>query len=361
MVFGVTKMKKVLVVFGGVSSEHDVSCVSASNVIENIPRDKYEVFAIGITKGGEWFLYEGEPSLLPQDKWLSSGKCVKAVISPDRDDRGILVFRKDRVEKITIDVVFPVMHGKNGEDGTIQGLLELAGIPFVGCDALSSACCMDKAVTNTLADSQGIRQAKWLSIIKQNYIKDGSAFIDKAIEYLGFPIFVKPANAGSSVGISKANDEKTLREAIDKAFLQDRKVVLEEFVDGYEVECAVLGNYEPMPTVVGQIIPANEFYDYEAKYNDDNSRLLIPADLSLEKQEEVREAAVKAYNALGCSGLSRVDFFVTKKDGVVMFNEINTIPGFTSISMYPKLSEQSGIPYPKLLDRLFKLAQEKWN
>ena len=352
-------LKNVLVVFGGVSSEHEVSCVSASFVMANIPTDKYTVYAIGITKQGEWYLFEGEASELPEDRWLSSGKCTKALVSADRADGGVIVFRESGIEKIKIDAIFPVLHGKNGEDGTIQGLFELSGIPYVGCDTLSSACCMDKAVTNTLADNNGIKQAKWLSIILSQYNKDSSDFIRKAEEYLGYPIFVKPANAGSSVGISKAIDEQSLRNAIDTAFVQDKKIVLEAFVDGYEVECAVLGNSEPMPTVVGQIVPANEFYDYEAKYNNDNSLLYIPAKITLEQQEGVRRTAVKAFQALGCSGLARVDFFVTKKDGEIIFNEINTIPGFTSISMYPKLCEQSGIPYPKLLDRLFKLAIER--
>ncbi|MEG2719917.1 MAG: D-alanine--D-alanine ligase family protein [Oscillospiraceae bacterium] len=349
-------MKKVLVIFGGVSSEHDVSTVSASNVIDNIPCKSYEVYSIGITKDGEWYLYEGKSSLLPNDKWVESGKCTKAIISPDRADGGILVFRKSGIEKIKIDAVFPVLHGKNGEDGAIQGFLELAGIPFVGCDMLSSACSMDKAITNTLADDAKISQAKWRAIDEYNYKKSQKEFVDEAIEYLGFPIFVKPANAGSSVGITKAKDKKELINGIDVAFSCDRKIVLEEFIDGVEVECAVIGNNEPMASVVGEIIPENDFYDYESKYESSISKLYIPARLSLEKQNEVRTAAVAAFTALSCSGLSRVDFFVRKSDGEVIFNEINTIPGFTEISMYPKLMEQSGVPYPKLLDRLFKLA-----
>ncbi len=359
MVFGVIDLKNALIIFGGVSSEHSVSCVSASYVINNVPKDKYNIYKLGITTDGKWYLFEGDSSLLPGDKWLESGKITKAIISPDRNDKGIIVFRENGIENIKIDVVFPVLHGMNGEDGTMQGLLELSGIPFVGCDALSSACCMDKAVTNTLADSAGIPQAKWISTIKEDYLKTKDEFLSKAEDYLCYPIFVKPANAGSSVGISKAADRRTLEEAMEIAFKEDNKVVLEAFVDGYEVECAVLGNYDAQPMTVGQIKPANDFYDYEAKYENDNSELYIPARIPETQQKEVQRLAVKTYKALGCAGLSRVDFFVTKDDGKVMFNEINTLPGFTSISMYPKLCEHSGIPYDELIDRLFTLAMER--
>lgn len=351
-------MKKVLVLFGGVSSEYEVSCVSAYNVINHIPHDKYEVYAIGITKDGEWFLFDGDAALLPDDKWLECGNCKKAVISPDRNDHGIIIFDDEKIKKIHIDACFPVLHGKNGEDGTMQGLLEISGIPYIGCNTLSAAVCMDKEFTNTLADAAGIKQAKWLHTNEYSYAKASEEFVKKAVDYLGFPIFVKPANAGSSVGISKAVDEAGLKNGIKNAFQYDKKVVLEEFIDGFEVECAVIGNREPMASAVGQILPCNDFYDYDAKYISD-SKLLIPADLTLEKQNEVRAVAVAAYTALNCTGLSRVDFFVDRKNGDVIFNEINTMPGFTQISMYPKLMEQSGVPYPKLLDKLFKLAIER--
>ncbi len=352
-------MKKALIIFGGASSEHFVSCVSASYVISNIPTDKYEVVTVGITRDGEWYLYEGDVSFLPEDKWLENGKITKAVLSPDRKDKSLIVFRDDKVEKIKIDVAFPVLHGKNGEDGTIQGLLELSGIPYVGSDCRSSACSMDKAITNTFADSAEICQAKWLSCVAEEYreIKDG--FLKKAEDYLGYPIFVKPANAGSSVGVSKAVDRASLEKAMEVAFKEDRKVVLEEFVDGFEVECAVLGNFDAQAMSVGQIKPANEFYDYEAKYENDNSELYIPAHIPEETIDEVRKTAVRIYKVLGCSGLSRVDFFVTKRDGKVVFNEINTIPGFTPISMYAKLCEYSGISYSQLVDRLLMLAEER--
>lgn len=354
-------MKNALILFGGVSSEHDVSVVSARSVIENTPKDKYNLILVGITKDGRWLKYDGDPSRLPEDKWLEdTDNLTKAIVSPDRCDHGILVFGKDGVEKIRIDVAFPVLHGKNGEDGTIQGFLQVAGIPFVGCDMISSACCMDKVMTNTLADAAGIPQAKWLGLKRYDYDKNSEEFLNRAEEYLGFPIFVKPANAGSSVGVSKAVDRASLIAAVEKAFAEDSKLVLEEGVDGMEVECAVLGNDEPIASVCGEIVSCNSFYDYEAKYINPSSELHIPARLPQEKIDEVRAAACNAYKVLGCSGLARVDFFVRHSDGKVMLNEPNTIPGFTSISMYPKMFVASGIPYGELIDRLFTLALEKW-
>lgn len=353
-------MKKALILFGGVSSEHDVSLVSAQSVINNVPKDKYELVLVGITKDGRWFLYEGEADNLPEDKWLlDESKLTPAVISVDRADHGIIVLG-EKTEKIRIDVVFPVLHGKNGEDGTVQGLLQVAGIPFVGCDMLASACCMDKVITNTLADNAGIPQAKWLGLKEYEYNQNKEYFIEKSKKYLGYPVFVKPANAGSSVGVSKATDDASLEKAIEIAFKEDSKLVLEEGIVGKEVECAVLGNENPIASVVGEIVPANDFYDYEAKYINAASELHIPARLSEEKINEVRFAAINAYKALGCSGLSRVDFFVRESDGAVMLNEPNTIPGFTSISMYPKLFGASGIGYSDLIDKLFNYAIEKW-
>ena len=352
--------KNIAVIFGGVSSEHAVSCISAKSVIDHIKRDKYNVYMLGITADGRWYLFEGDTALLPEDKWIDERFITPAFISPDSVAHGITVLRESGSEIIYLDAVHPVLHGKNGEDGTIQGLFQLAGIPFVGCDHLSSAVCMDKAFTNLTADIAGIRQAKWRAILKYDYRKHADAFLKDAVAYLGFPIFVKPANAGSSVGISKAKNMDGLKKAMDIAFKEDKKVVLEQFVDGFEVECAVLGNDEPQASTVGEILPHNEFYDYEAKYISGTTGLAIPAkNISAEKIDEVRAAAVKAYKALGCAGLSRVDFFVEKQSGDVYFNEINTLPGFTSISMYPKLWEASGIAYSELLDKLITLALER--
>ncbi len=355
-------MKKVLVIFGGASSEHDVSTVSAKFMIENIPQDKYEVLMLGITKKGEWFKYTGKTENLPEDKWTEDkDNLTKAVISPDASCHGLIVFEKYGIRTEHIDVVFPVMHGKNGEDGTIQGLLQLAGIPYVGCDCASSAVCMDKTLTNTVADCAGIPQAKWIGVTEYEYSLDEDKILDKAEEYLGYPVFVKPANAGSSVGVTKVSSRETFKEAMETAFREDKKLVLEEGIVGKEVECAVMGNDEPVAGEVGELVPANEFYDFEAKYISDASELFIPARLSPDVLENVKKAACNAYKALGCSGLARVDFFVRESDGKIMLNEPNTLPGFTSISMYPKLMKAAGFDSGVLLSKLIEYAEEKWS
>lgn len=352
-------MKNVLVLFGGASSEHDVSTVSACSVLKHIPADKYAIYMMGITKEGQWFLYEGDVDALPEDRWLTSGTCTPAFVSPDRGIHGITVLRDGGFENIRIDIAFPVLHGKNGEDGTIQGLFQLAGIPFVGCDMVSSAVSMDKIFTNTVADANDVPQAAWESITAYEY-KTGAKTLDGVAEKLGYPIFVKPANAGSSVGITKAHDRAELEGAMELALQHDTRILFEEFIDGYEVECAVLGNDELETGIVGQILPANEFYDFDAKYTNAASLLRIPAEVPAEKRDEVAEAARHVFKALGGTGFSRVDFFVEKETGRVLFNEINTIPGFTSISMYPKMMEAAGVPYAELCDRLLQLAEEKW-
>lgn len=349
------KMSKLTlcVLFGGASSEHDISCISAKSILKNIDKEKYNIVKLGITRQGEWFLFDDDVNMLPNDEWLKSASLKKAYITPDSKIHGIVT---EDGEQIKLDVVFPVLHGKNGEDGTVQGLLQLAQIPFVGCDATSSGSCMDKAVTNAVADAFGIEQAKWCAFTKYEYGKDSRKCLDLAISKLGFPIFVKPANAGSSVGITKAHNEEKLIVGIEKAFKEDKKVVLEEFIEGQEVEVAVLGNEEPVAAEVGQIVAAAEFYDFDAKYNNPASELHIPALLNEEKRNEVRQAALRAYKALSCEGMSRCDFFVTKAGKRVLLNEINTIPGQTSISMYPKLFEAVGVGYTELIDRLIDLA-----
>ena len=350
--------QKVLVLFGGVSSEHDVSLSSASSVIKNIPEEKYDIVKMGITKDGRCYIYNGSPDMLPEGKWLEDKENLEpAVISCDRSHHGIIRL-SDGAEIEKIDVVFPVLHGKNGEDGTMQGLLEISGIPYVGCNTVASAICMDKAATNAMADFYGIPQAKWTSFEKYAYSANKSALLASAAEKLGFPIFVKPANAGSSVGISKAKNLEELEAACEKALEHDTKVVLEEGIIGVEVECAVMGNNEPVASVVGEVVPCNEFYDYDAKYLANESELHIPARLSDDMLKKVQAEAVRAYRALGCEGFTRVDFFVCE-DGSIKLNEPNTIPGFTSISMYPKLFAASGVPYAELLDKLLTLATEK--
>ncbi len=350
-------MKKLRlgVLFGGASSEHEISCISAKGILGSIDKEKYDIIMLGITKDGEWFLFHDDIDLLPDDKWLHSKSLKRAYISPDSYIKGIMT---EDNEIIKLDCVFPVLHGKNGEDGTIQGLLQLAQIPFVGCDATSSGACMDKTITNAVADAFGIDQAKWCSFTDFEYRNEQEKCISIAVEKLGFPMFVKPANAGSSVGISKAHNETELITGIETALKEDKKVVIEEFVDGLEVECAVLGNDEPIAAEVGQIVASAEFYDFDAKYNSP-SELHIPALISEEKRNEVRERALFTYKALGCEGLSRCDFFIRNSDSKVLFNEINTIPGQTPISMYPKLFEAVGVSYPDLIDRLISLALER--
>lgn len=347
---------KVAVLFGGASSEHDISLMSAYSVLTNIPKDKYDVTCIGITKKGHWMYYPGEYEDIRTGEWENNPDNCTAVISPDRMNKGIIVMGDD-VFLRKVDAVFPVLHGINGEDGTVQGLCALAGLPCVGCDMTSSAACMDKAITHTILDAAGIRTAKYCSFM-QSAMTNLDAACDEAERKLGYPMFVKPACAGSSVGVSRAADREQLKNGMKIAFSHGAKVVVEEEIIGKEVECAVLGNgAELIASIPGQITPAEEFYDFDAKYTLGTSVLDIPAKISSEQTEELRETAKRAYMAMGCSGFSRVDFFVTES-GLVL-NEINTIPGFTPISMYPKLMDNMGIPYPELLDRLIELSIEK--
>lgn len=348
----------VAIIFGGVSSEHEVSLVSGSSVIRNTPTDKYDITMLGITRDGRWLRYSGPVELIEEDKWADSAFVTPAFISPDRSHHGLVVLHESSYEIVRLDAVFPVLHGKNGEDGTIQGLFEIAGIPYVGCDPLASAMCMDKAVTHTILEDAGIPQAKWSAVLQQDF-KDFDTIEANLAYKLGYPMFVKPANAGSSVGISKAKDKASLKAALELAFQHDKKAVVEEFIDGAEVESAVLGNDDTIVSVLGEIVPCNEFYDYEAKYQNAASELHIPARIDEKTTAQIRETAAKAYRALGCSGLTRIDFFVKRDGSGIILNEPNTIPGFTSISMYPKLMDATGIPYSELIDRLFTLAIQK--
>lgn len=348
----------VAVIFGGVSSEHEVSLMSAQSVLENIPSDLYEVVMVGITKEGRWLRFCGSPDALSGGLWQNQPEYLTPVcLSPDRSTGGLLVLEEDSWSVQKIDVVFPVLHGKNGEDGTIQGLLELSGIPYVGCGVLASAMCMDKAVTHTILDNAGIPTAKWQQV-QQYEMADYDKVEKRLIAHLGFPMFVKPANAGSSVGVSKASGREELKKALDTAFREDSKVVVEVAINGIEVETAVLGNLDAeAAAVVGELVPAAEFYDYNAKYIDGTTQLYIPARLPEETAERLRAMAVKAYKALGCRGLTRVDFFVLP-DGGILLNEPNTLPGFTSISMYPKLWQASGLGYGQLIHQLLQHALE---
>ena len=350
--------KTVAVVFGSVSSEYEVSLRSAASVLRNIPRDRYDVVMVGITKDGRWYEYGGSVDDLEADRWLENGPVTPAVISPDRSCGGLLRQAPGGPENVPVDVIFPVMHGEHAEDGTIQGLFEMAGIPYVGCGVLASSTCMDKDVTHILLEAAGIRTAPYAALVRPQLARFDS--LEPSLrEKLGYPMFVKPANTGSSVGVGKAKDRAGLLAALKEAFRYDRKVVVEKAIVGAEVECAVLGNYtDAAAAVVGEIVPHHEFYDYEGKYLDDSTDLFIPARIPNETSEAIRTAAVRAFAAMGCTGLARVDFFA-ERDGGIILNEINTLPGFTSISMYPKLFEAAGVPYPELIDRLIRLALEK--
>lgn len=348
----------VCILFGGVSPEHEVSLRSAESVLNNMDPEKYNIYPVGITKTGEWILYGGtDYALLPTGDWQEFENNCPAVISPVRG-QGLMIFTEDKIEYKDIDVVFPVLHGENGEDGAMQGLLQIAGIPYVGPHISASAVAMDKTLTKLVADCAGIPQAEWL-LVKNSNLKNRMECILKNIsEKFSYPVFVKPAGTGSSVGVSKANNAEELQNALFNAGQFDEKILVEEFIDGQEVEVAVLGNNNPAASVVGEIDSGAEFYDYDAKYINDTSVAYIPARIPELVAEELREKAVQIYCAIGCKGLSRVDFFVTRNDNRVVFNEINTLPGFTSISMYPKLFTASGIPYGDLIDRLLQLAME---
>ena len=350
----------VALLFGGMSSEHEVSCVSVGNFVRNIDRSKYEVLTVGITKEGRWLYTEATAEQMADGSWEELPGNMPCVISPDRADHGMILFTPDgRVEKMHLDVVIPVLHGLWGEDGTVQGLLELAGIAYVGCGVLASSVCMDKAVANALFEANGVPHTKWVAANRWEIEKDLEGVCAGVEAKLGWPVFVKPANAGSSVGISKVSSQEELKAAIALALENDRKVVFEAFVDGQEVECAVIGSDPAVATRPGEILAGAEFYTYDDKYKNGVSQTVIPAHLPEAKLDEGKTYAAMAYTALNCEGLARCDFFVEKNTGRVLINEINTFPGFTAISMSPKLMEHEGLPVPQLIDRLIALAVER--
>ena len=353
-------MKKlsVCILFGGISPEHEVSLRSAESVLNNIDHKKYNVFPVGITKEGDWILFGGtDYSMLPSGQWTDHPANRRATISPIRG-QGLLSFEGDCVVREHIDVVFPVLHGENGEDGAMQGLLQMAGIPYVGSHVAASAVAMDKTLTKLVVDNAGITQAAWQLVRSCDAEERMDRVLDSLENRFSYPMFVKPAGTGSSVGVSKAADRESLREALLAASVYDKKILVEEFIHGREVEVAVMGNESPVASICGEIDSGADFYDYDSKYVTDTSTAYIPARIPEDVAEAVRDAAVKVYSVVGCQGLSRVDFFVTYEDNRVVFNEINTLPGFTSISMYPKLFGASGIPYSRLIDELLQLALE---
>lgn len=348
--------KSVAIVFGGQSSEHEVSLQSARNVINAIDRNLYELTLIGIDKTGRWLRFDEADYLVnandPARIKLSDGGRLLALLPGSRGGQFVEVDAACELSRI--DVVFPLIHGAFGEDGSLQGLLRLLAIPFVGPDVLGSATCMDKDVTKRLLRDAGIAVAPF------DVVRRGQAVaFDVLAARLGLPLFVKPASQGSSVGVSKVSDEAAFNAALALAFEFDHKVLIEQGIVGREVECAVLGNHQPEVSVCGEVIANDEFYAYDTKYlNDGQARIAIPAQLAPELSEQVRAVALQAYRVLECAGLARVDFFVTEAAAIII-NEVNTIPGFTSISMYPKLWQATGLSYPALIERLINLALER--
>ncbi|MEG1686780.1 MAG: D-alanine--D-alanine ligase family protein [Angelakisella sp.] len=349
--------KTVAVIFGGVSSEHEVSLMSVTSVLHNIDRTRYTPLAVGITKAGAWKLFSGDVALIADGSWEQDSKqLADCVLSPDRRHHGLLVAGDNGWQAVPVEIVYPVLHGKNGEDGTVQGLLELSGLPYVGDGVLASACCMDKDFTHRLLTAAGVPNAHWITVRRGSY--ELKELQQRVGQQLGYPVFVKPANAGSSVGVSKVDAPGALAEALETAFAQDYKVLIEEMLHGAEVECAVLGNDDPVASaVVGEVVPVRGLYDYEGKYKDGSTALYIPARINEGQTAAIRELAVRAYRALECAGLARIDFFALTDGKRVVLNEINTMPGFTNISMYPKLFIASGMSYTDMITRLLELAE----
>ncbi|MGC8837799.1 MAG: D-alanine--D-alanine ligase family protein [Anaerolineae bacterium] len=351
---------RVGVLFGGRSGEHEVSILSARGVMGAMDQEKYEVVPIAITREGTW-LAGGDPmkSLL---KGPEAGGSVPVALVADPRDPHLLVLEGNTVdgkERLEVDVFFPVLHGPFGEDGTVQGLLELAGVPYVGAGVASSAVGMDKALQKAVFLARGLPVVRHEVVFRWQWRERPDEVVDRVEEALGYPCFVKPANLGSSVGVTKARDREELRAALDEAAQYDRKMLVEQAVDAREIECSVLGNDKPQASVPGEIVPCREFYDYWAKYVEEGSQLLIPAPISPELTERVRALSLAAYIALDCAGMARVDFLLDRRTEALYVSEVNTIPGFTPISMYPKLWEASGLTYPELIDRLIQLALER--
>ena len=354
------KKQNIAVIYGGCSPEHEVSIMSAVSIISNLSEEQYTIIPIYITKEGQWLMYDGRVDNIKNIQWEKFG--TPAILSPDRTHGGLLRIIDGKVKTIPVDIAFPVLHGKNGEDGTIQGLLELSGIPYVGCGTKASSIAMDKAVTKVIADSLKINQAPFYVYPAYQYKKEPEEILKKIRYKIGYPCFIKPANTGSSVGISKAGNKKELEAAISLAFKYDDKFIVEKAVKGRELECSVLGRApDTIAGAVGEILSAKEFYDYEAKYLNPDSKTIVPADLPQDIYDEIRRISIDIFNGIGGFGLSRVDFFLEEETNKIIFNEINTMPGFTSISMYPMLMKEAGVNFPEVLDRLIEMALERGN
>ncbi|HEX4903246.1 MAG TPA: D-alanine--D-alanine ligase family protein [Acidimicrobiales bacterium] len=340
---------RLVVLFGGRSAEHEVSCTTAAHVLRALDLDRYEAVPVGIARDGRW---------LRADEAIAALQAGAGALPGRLDASGTAVEPMPALQPTAADVpvvVLPLLHGPYGEDGTVQGLLELAGVPYVGTGVLGSAMAMDKAAAKELLSAHGIPQCEWMSA-HVHEIDD--ALLDRAADRLGFPMFVKPANMGSSIGISKVHEREHLRAAVDEAARFDQCLVFEEGVVGRELECAVLGNRTPRASVIGEVRPGADFYDYDDKY-EDGAELLIPAPISPPMSDELRELAVRTFRAMRCEGMARVDFFWEEDGRGPLVNEVNTIPGFTPISQYPKLWEASGLPYARLIDELVALALER--
>ncbi len=356
----------VMVIFGGKSGEHEISLKSATSILKAMDKDKYNIIMVGITKEGIWKLYEGPIDEIQGGNWEKIvDKAEKEAdfksqicLLPTDKGSGIISLANGRREKI--DVIFPVLHGPFGEDGTIQGLFEMINVAYVGAGVLASSLAMDKAMTKKLLQAEGISQADYDLIIFKQYKENQMEIVYRIEDGFEYPVFVKPANMGSSVGISKAYNRERLKESIELAGKYDRKIVIEETINGREIECAILGNDNPLASLPAEIIPTAEFYDYHDKYIAGTSEFIIPANLSENMTNKVRDMAIKVYKLLDCTGLARVDFFVEDKTNRILLNEVNTMPGFTNISMYPKMLEAAGIKYEDLIDKLIELAIDRF-
>lgn len=349
--------KTAVILFGGQSSEHIVSCMSVVNVINHINKEKYDLLLIGITEEGHWIKTDSTEAI-ESGEWRKG--TVTAILSPDAVMGGVILLSEEKAEIRKVHVVFPVLHGLFGEDGTVQGLLELAGIPYVGCGVLASAVSMDKLYTKIIADDLGVKQAAYVAVMRHD-LKDMETVTGRVESRFSYPVFVKPSNAGSSKGVSRAESRKELIAALEEAANHDRKILVEEMIVGREIECAVLGggNAPIEASGVGEILAAAQFYDFEAKYYSSDSRTVVNPELPIGAPERVRETAKAIFQAVDGYGLARVDFFV-KADGTVVFNEINTMPGFTAISMYPMLWEAAGVTKDQLVDRLMEQAMDRF-
>ncbi len=362
------KKIRVGLVFGGRSGEHEVSLASATAVQANLNPEKYEVVPIGITKTGSWLLGTEPRQLLAAEQQthaaldrVPDAQTTEVALTSDSGGRHLIPVQSgpDLGKQGVLDVIVPVLHGTYGEDGSLQGLLDMADVPYVGCGVLGAALGMDKEKMKMVFESVGLPNVAYLVFRRNEWERAPEEILDRVEVRLSYPTFVKPVNLGSSVGINKARNRQELTHAINVAAEYDRKIIVEQGINCREFECAVLGNDEPLASVVGEIVSSNEFYDYRAKYIDGKSQPVIPADIPQETAEEIRRQAITAFTALDLNGLSRVDFFMERESGKVYINEVNTMPGFTEISMYPKLWEASGLPYTQLLDRLIELAIER--